>query len=148
MGRYFDQRLRVIAGRHPIVKEVRGAGLIWGLELTRDAGPVVPAALERRVIVNRTAETVVRLVDPTLAIEHVPYEQAFGTGFEDIRCRVPDLTRVRQTIDYRPRHSLEDVVRDDHPLRHDPDKLAEVLMRVYEEQRRSRSTNGTVRAMR
>ena len=49
---------------HPIVKEVRGAGLIWGLELTRDAAPVVPAALARGVVVNRTAETVVRLLPP------------------------------------------------------------------------------------
>jgi acetylornithine/N-succinyldiaminopimelate aminotransferase len=69
MGRYFDQRLGEIAGRHPIVKEVRGAGLIWGLELTRDAAPVVPAALERRVIVNRTAETVIRLLPPLVITE-------------------------------------------------------------------------------
>jgi hypothetical protein len=42
---------------------------------------------------------------------------------------------------------VEDVVRDDHPLRHDSDKLATVLLRVYEEeQRRTRSMNGAVRA--
>jgi uncharacterized cofD-like protein len=41
---------------------------------------------------------------------------------------------------------VEDVVRDDHPLRHDPDKLAAVLMRVYEAERRARSVNGTVRS--
>jgi uncharacterized cofD-like protein len=45
-----------------------------------------------------------------------------------------------------PRIVSEDVVRDDHPLRHDPDKLASVLMRVYEQERRGRSINGTVRA--
>ena len=53
----------------PIVKEVRGAGLMWGLELTRDAAPVVPAGLERGVIVNRTAETVVRLLPPLVITE-------------------------------------------------------------------------------
>jgi hypothetical protein len=31
----------------------------------------------------------------------------------------------------------EDVVRDDQPLRHDPDKLAQVLLRLYNEQRSS-----------
>ena len=51
------------------MKEVRGAGLMWGLELTRDAAPVVPAALERGVIVNRTAETVVRLLPPLVITE-------------------------------------------------------------------------------
>jgi acetylornithine/N-succinyldiaminopimelate aminotransferase len=69
VGRHFEQRLRGIAARHSIVKEVRGAGLIWGLELTRDAAPVVPAALARRVIVNRTAETVVRLLPPLVITE-------------------------------------------------------------------------------
>jgi predicted acetylornithine/succinylornithine family transaminase len=66
VGRHVEQRLKAMAAAHPIVKEVRGAGLIWGLELTRDAAPVVQAALARRVIVNRTAETVVRLLPPLI----------------------------------------------------------------------------------
>ena len=46
----------------------------------------------------------------------------------------------------QPRVVVEDVVRDDLPLRHDPDKLATVLMRVLEEERRARSSNnGSVR---
>src|SRR4029078_7969907 len=40
VGRHMEARLRTMAAAHPIVKEVRGAGLIWGLDLTRDAGPV------------------------------------------------------------------------------------------------------------
>jgi acetylornithine/succinyldiaminopimelate/putrescine aminotransferase len=39
---------------------------MWGLELNRDAAPVVPAALERGLVVNRTAETVVRLLPPLI----------------------------------------------------------------------------------
>jgi predicted acetylornithine/succinylornithine family transaminase len=69
MGGFFQRRLAEMAARHPIVKDVRGAGLIWGIELTRDAAPVVPAGLERRVIVNRTAETVVRLLPPLVITE-------------------------------------------------------------------------------
>ena len=45
----------------------------------------------------------------------------------------------------QPRVIVEDVVRDDLPLRHDPDKLAGVIMRVYDEERRTRSTNTHVR---
>jgi len=50
----------------------------------------------------------------------------------------------------RPRIVVDDVVRDDHPLRHDPDKLAVVLMRVLktEGQRRKGSMNGTLHATR
>jgi predicted acetylornithine/succinylornithine family transaminase len=77
MGQFFQRRLAELAARHPIVKEVRGAGLIWGLELTRDAAPVVPAGLDRRVIVNRTAETVVRLLPP-LVITEAEADEALG----------------------------------------------------------------------
>jgi predicted acetylornithine/succinylornithine family transaminase len=69
MGTFFGERLRAMAAAHAIVKEVRGAGLIWGLELTKDAAPVVPAGLERGVIVNRTAERVVRLLPPLVITE-------------------------------------------------------------------------------
>jgi acetylornithine aminotransferase/acetylornithine/N-succinyldiaminopimelate aminotransferase len=77
MGRYFEQRLRAMAARHVIIKEVRGCGLMWGLQLTIDATPVISAALERRVIVNRTAETVVRLLPP-LVITESEADEALG----------------------------------------------------------------------
>ena len=66
-----------MAARHPLIKEVRGAGLIWGLELTRDATPVIKEGLARGVIVNRTAETVVRLLPP-LVITEPEIDEALG----------------------------------------------------------------------
>jgi acetylornithine aminotransferase/acetylornithine/N-succinyldiaminopimelate aminotransferase len=63
-GRHLSRALRELASRHPAIVEVRGAGLMWGLELDRDAGPVIDAARERGLLVNRTAGTVVRLLPP------------------------------------------------------------------------------------
>jgi predicted acetylornithine/succinylornithine family transaminase len=64
VGRHFEERLRGIKAKHSFVKEIRGAGLIWGLDLDREATAVVPAGLARGVIVNRTADTVVRMLPP------------------------------------------------------------------------------------
>ncbi len=69
VGRHFQNRLRELAAKHRIVKDVRGTALMAGLELTTDAAPVVQAGLERGVIVNRTAETVVRLLPPLVITE-------------------------------------------------------------------------------
>jgi acetylornithine/succinyldiaminopimelate/putrescine aminotransferase len=66
-----------MAARHPLIKEIRGAGLIWGLELTRDATPVIQEGLARGVIVNRTAQTVVRLLPP-LVITETEIDEALG----------------------------------------------------------------------
>jgi nucleoside-diphosphate-sugar epimerase len=76
------------------------------------AGRVFNLGSDVPVTIRQLAETVVRLINPALEIEHVPYEQAFAPGFEDIRCRVPDLARVRAAIGYRPQHSLDDIVRE------------------------------------
>ncbi len=77
VGHHFEQRLRALAARHTFIKDVRGAGLMWGLELTRDAAPVVSAALERGVVVNRTAEKVVRLLPP-LVITEAEIDEGLG----------------------------------------------------------------------
>ena len=65
-GAYFEAKLRALAARHPVIAEVRGAGLMRGLELTRDAAPVVEGAMARGLLVNRTAERVVRMLPPYL----------------------------------------------------------------------------------
>ena len=64
VGAHLEQGLLAIAGKRPAVREVRGAGLMWGLELDRPALPVVEAALQLGLLVNRTADTVVRLLPP------------------------------------------------------------------------------------
>ena len=64
VGARLGDGLRALAARHPVVAEVRGAGLMWGLDLRTDAAPFVAAALDRGVLVNRTAETVIRLLPP------------------------------------------------------------------------------------
>jgi acetylornithine/succinyldiaminopimelate/putrescine aminotransferase len=77
MGRHFRGRLEAMASRLDIIKAVRGEGLIWGIELARDATAVVPAGLEQGVIVNRTAETVVRLLPP-MVITPEEADEALG----------------------------------------------------------------------
>jgi acetylornithine/N-succinyldiaminopimelate aminotransferase len=62
--------LRTLQSRHPgVVVEVRGAGLIAGLDLAVDAQPVIAAALERGLLVNRTSTTVVRLLPAYIVTE-------------------------------------------------------------------------------
>jgi acetylornithine aminotransferase/acetylornithine/N-succinyldiaminopimelate aminotransferase len=46
------------------VREVRGAGLMWGIDLQTDAAPYVRAALDGGVLINRTSDTVIRLLPP------------------------------------------------------------------------------------
>jgi acetylornithine aminotransferase/acetylornithine/N-succinyldiaminopimelate aminotransferase len=64
VGDHFEQRLRALALRHPVIVEVRGAGLMRGVELRVDATPVVDLAREGGLLINRTNEKVVRMLPP------------------------------------------------------------------------------------
>ena len=74
IGPAIETALRRVASGHPEVREVRGAGVMWGVELDRPAGPVVDAALERGLLINRTADTVLRLLPPYI-VETADVEQ-------------------------------------------------------------------------
>ena len=43
-------------------------------------------------------------------IVHVPYDQAYESGFEDMPRRVPDLSRIRALIGYEPRVHLDEIL--------------------------------------
>ena len=58
------------------------------------------------------ARRVIAAAESNSSIEFQSYRAAYDDDFEDVRRRVPDLTRLRATIDYRPRSSLEDVIRE------------------------------------
>jgi predicted acetylornithine/succinylornithine family transaminase len=62
--------LRALADRRrDVVVDVRGVGLLAGVEFRADAGPVVQAAMDRGLLVNRTSGTVLRLLPPYIVSE-------------------------------------------------------------------------------
>ena len=75
VGAHFERRLRALALLHPAILEVRGAGLMRGLQLGYDATSVINLARDRGLLVNRTDEKVVRLLPP-LTIEAAEIDRA------------------------------------------------------------------------
>lgn len=63
-GALLGARLGQIADRSPRVREARGHGLMWGLELRDAAAPVVAAARERHLLVLTAGPNVIRIVPP------------------------------------------------------------------------------------
>jgi len=62
LGELFENRLREMAGRLDIISEVRVLGLMIGIELAIDGSPLVKACLDRKLLVNCTQGTVLRLL--------------------------------------------------------------------------------------
>ena len=64
LGARIRERLARLAAELPMIRAVRGRGLILGIEIDRPGRPLVAAALERGLVINTTAETVIRLLPP------------------------------------------------------------------------------------
>jgi acetylornithine/succinyldiaminopimelate/putrescine aminotransferase len=64
VGAHMEAGLRQLQARHPMIREIRGAGLMRGLDFDRPAAPIVDAAIQQGLLVNRTSDTVVRLLPP------------------------------------------------------------------------------------
>ncbi len=63
-GAYFDKRLNELVDKYNFVSEVRGRGLMRGLNLTVPGKQVVPAMKEKGFLINCTAGTVLRFLPP------------------------------------------------------------------------------------
>jgi len=61
--------LKALAARSARVKEVRGVGLMWGIELTEPAAPYVAAARERGLLIVTAGPNVLRLVPPLIVAD-------------------------------------------------------------------------------
>jgi len=90
--------------------------VVWALQrllgLPAAYGEVFNVGTDREISIDQLAAMVHAITCSRSEITHVPYKEAYGAGFEDMERRVPDLTKVRQFIDYEPRFSLEQILRD------------------------------------
>ncbi len=80
------------------------------MDSLRAEGGVFNVGSDEAVTIKELSERVRRMTNPGLEIVHVPYELAFGPGFEDIRNRVPDITKLRQAVGYAPTVALDEIL--------------------------------------
>lgn len=75
-------------------------------------GEVFNVGRPEEISIQELAERVRALVSTDVSITNVPYEEVYDEGFEDMKRRVPDLSKLEAAIGYEPRFSLEDILRD------------------------------------
>jgi UDP-glucose 4-epimerase len=74
-------------------------------------GEVFNLGNPEEVTIRELAERIIRLTGSGSRIEYIPYEKAYEEGFEDMRRRVPDITKIVKLTSYSPRVPLDDTLR-------------------------------------
>ncbi len=65
---------------------------------------------QEEITIRDLAERVKRLTNASSPIQLLPYDQAYAPGFEDMRRRLPDTSRVRALLGWQPRYTLDETL--------------------------------------
>jgi len=86
------------------------AALVALMDHPAAVGEVFNIGSSEEVLIAALAQRVKTLTGSPSEIVHIPYEKAYGAGFEDMPRRVPDITKIHALIGYRPRKSLDAIL--------------------------------------
>jgi UDP-glucose 4-epimerase len=62
--------------------------------------------------ISELAHKVIQITNSTSKIEYITYDKAYPFGFEDMQRRVPNITKIKSTIDWEPRVDLNQIIED------------------------------------
>ncbi|MHB8465488.1 MAG: NAD-dependent epimerase/dehydratase family protein [Acidimicrobiales bacterium] len=84
--------------------------LLGLLDAERAVGEVFNVGSTEEISINDLALKIIRRAASESTVRLVSYEDAYEVGFEDMRRRVPDTTKVRQFLDWAPARSLDQIL--------------------------------------
>lgn len=84
-----------------------------GLAESDDAvGKVVNVGTTRSTTINKLAEMVIARTNSPSTIKHIPYDEAYEAGFEDMRRRMPNISVIKGLTGWEPSLTLEEIIDD------------------------------------
>ncbi|HEY2382404.1 MAG TPA: GDP-mannose 4,6-dehydratase [Terriglobia bacterium] len=78
---------------------------------TEMVGDVVNIGNDQEISINDLAAAVKQITNSSSEITHIPYEEVYGPGFEDVFRRVPSLEKLERITGYRPTTSIDAIIR-------------------------------------
>ena len=93
------------------VKDVVG-GLIGLMGNARAIGEIFNLGSDEEISIKELAQKVKKLTGSQSKISFMPYEKAYGFGFEDMLRRKPDLSKIKELLGYRSKITLEESIKE------------------------------------
>jgi UDP-glucose 4-epimerase len=75
-------------------------------------GEVINIGSQEECSILELAERVVSVTGSDSEVAMIPYKEAYGEGFEDMHRRLPDISKIRNLIDWRPSYALDEIIAD------------------------------------
>ena len=75
-------------------------------------GKVINIGNDFEISINDLARKVISETDSKSSVVHIPYEEAYGEGFEDMERRVPNIELISQLVGWKPERDLSTMISD------------------------------------
>ena len=98
-------QVRCFAHVAEVVRSIMGL-----METPAAAGQVFNIGSDQAISIRQLAEAIIAKVNPAVAVQYIPYREAYGPDFEDIQRRVPDVSKLQQTLGFAPGLSLDRIL--------------------------------------
>jgi UDP-glucose 4-epimerase len=102
---------------------VRALAVLMATEAA--VGEVFNIGSTEEISILELAERVKGACQSDSEIRLVPYEEAYESGFEDMQRRIPDTTKIEALLDWRPTHTLDEILEDVIESQRAPEAVAE-----------------------
>jgi UDP-glucose 4-epimerase len=86
-------------------------GMIKLMSNKKAEGEIFNIGNDKSISIEELAHKIKKLTNSKSKIEYVNYAEAYEEGFEDMRHRKPDLSKVIEYIDYKPKYNLEQILK-------------------------------------
>jgi UDP-glucose 4-epimerase len=81
-------------------------------EEPKAVGQVFNIGSSNEIAIDDLARLVKEMTHSKSRIQKVPYNEAYEEGFEDMQRRVPDISKARRAVGYRPTQGIHDILKD------------------------------------
>ncbi|MBE0535809.1 MAG: GDP-mannose 4,6-dehydratase [Phycisphaerae bacterium] len=85
-------------------------GLISLMDCPTAPGRVYNVGGTEEITIEALAEKIIRMTRSSSTLQHLSYEEAYGRPFDDMARRMPCLDRIRETVGYEPRTTLDEIL--------------------------------------
>jgi UDP-glucose 4-epimerase len=73
-------------------------------------GQIFNIGTDKEISIEDLAYLVKQMAESSSEIEYISYERAYGTGFEDMQRRMPDISKIRSLIGFSPKNNLRAII--------------------------------------
>lgn len=86
---------------------------IISLSINKKAeGEIFNLGNNKPIQIKALAEKVKKILSSKSKIIFIPYQKAYGEGFEEVSCRIPNISKIQSLIHYAPQHDIDSAIKD------------------------------------